>query len=61
VELNAQEKTNLSARTEITGCGLSYGDLNAMLTRYDPQELSFSLNQVEGIKILFISNPGQGL
>jgi nickel-dependent lactate racemase len=48
-------------KKEIEGVGFSYGDLNAMLTHYDPQKLSLGLNQVEGEEIFFISNPGLGL
>jgi hypothetical protein len=49
------------SKEEIEGVGFSYGDLNEMLTRYDPQELSLGLNRVEGEEIFFISNPGLGL
>ena len=49
------------SKEEIKGVGFSYGDLNAMLTRYDPQKLSLGSNQVEGEEIFFISNPGLGL
>jgi nickel-dependent lactate racemase len=49
------------SKEEIEGVGFSYGDLNSMLTRYDPQKLSLGLDQVEGEEIFFISNPGLGL
>jgi nickel-dependent lactate racemase len=48
-------------REEVEGVGFSYGDLNAMLTRYDPRKLSLGVNQVDGEEIFFISNPGLGL
>jgi len=48
-------------RQEVEGVGFSYGDLNAMLTRYDPSKLSLGVNQVGGEEIFFISNPGLGL
>ncbi|MGA3008719.1 MAG: D-mannonate epimerase [Terracidiphilus sp.] len=49
------------SKEEIEGVGFSYGDLNTMLTRYEPQKLSLGLNKVEGEEIFFISNPGLGL
>jgi nickel-dependent lactate racemase len=48
-------------REEVEGVGFSYGDLNAMLTRYDPSKLSLGVNRVNGEEIFFISNPGLGL
>jgi nickel-dependent lactate racemase len=48
-------------REEVEGVGFSYGDLNAMLTRYDPSKLSLGANRVNGEEIFFISNPGLGL
>jgi nickel-dependent lactate racemase len=49
------------SKAEIEGVGFNYGDLNAMLTRYDPRKLSLGVNQVDGEEIFFISNPGLGL
>jgi len=49
------------SREEVEGVGFSYGDLNAMLTRYDPKKLSHGYNQVEGEAVFFIANPGLGL
>jgi nickel-dependent lactate racemase len=49
------------SKDEIEGVGFSYGDLNEMLSRYDPQELQYGSNQVEGEDVFFISNPGLGL
>jgi nickel-dependent lactate racemase len=48
-------------REEIEGVGFSYGDLNAMLTRYDPEKLSHGYNAIGGEKVFFIANPGLGL
>ena len=48
-------------REEVEGVGFSYGDLNAMLTRYDPSKLSLGVNRVNGEEIYFISYPGLGL
>jgi nickel-dependent lactate racemase len=49
------------SREEIEGVGFSYGDLNTMMTRYDPSVLSLGANNVGGEEIYFISNPGLGL
>jgi hypothetical protein len=46
---------------EVEGVGFSYGDLNAMLARYEPSKLSLGVNKVGGEEIFFISNPGLGL
>ncbi len=46
---------------EIETVGFSYGDLNTMLARYDPQKLSHGYNVVEGEEVFFIANPGLGL
>ena len=49
------------SKDEVEGVGFSYGDLNAMLSKYDPDKLSLGVNQVDGEEIFFISNPGLGL
>jgi nickel-dependent lactate racemase len=49
------------SKQEVEGVGFDYGDLNAMLKRYDPSKLSLGINQVDGEEIFFISNPGLGL
>jgi hypothetical protein len=41
--------------------GFNYGDLHAMLARYDPRKLTPGANHVDGEEIFFISNPGLGL
>jgi hypothetical protein len=43
------------------GVGFAYGDLNEMLTRYDPEKLSHGYNTVDGEDVFFIANPGLGL
>jgi nickel-dependent lactate racemase len=49
------------SKEEIEGVGFTYGDLNAMSSRYDPQKLSYGYNQVDSEEIFFIPNPGLGL
>ena len=49
------------SREEVEGVGFNYGDLNAMLRRYDPRSLSHGSNQVDGEDLFFIANPGLGL
>ena len=51
---------HLSAE-EINSVGFHYGDLDAMLSRYDPRKLHHGHNQVDGEEIFFIANPGIGL
>ena len=46
---------------EVEGVGFSYGDLNEMLARYDPEKLSHGYNTIGGEKVFFIANPGLGL
>jgi hypothetical protein len=49
------------SKEEVEGVGFNYGDLNAMLARYDPQKLSHGANHVGGEEVFFIANPGLGL
>ena len=49
------------SREEIEGVGFSYGELDDMLERYDPDKLSHGYNKVDGEEIFFIANPGLGL
>jgi hypothetical protein len=49
------------SKEEVEGVGFNYGDLNAMLKRYDPRNLSPGYNRVDGEEIFFIANPGLGL
>jgi nickel-dependent lactate racemase len=48
-------------REEVESVGFSYGDLNTMLRRYNPEKLSLGSNSVDGEEVFFISNPGLGL
>jgi len=48
-------------KEEVEGAGFQYGDLKAMLKRYDPEKLALGVNRVDGEEIFFISNPGLGL
>jgi nickel-dependent lactate racemase len=48
-------------REEVEGVGFAYGDLKAMLSRYDPARLRHGFNIVKGEEIFFIANPGLGL
>jgi hypothetical protein len=49
------------SKEEVEGVGFNYGDLAAMLKRYDPEKLSHGYNQVCGEEVFFIVNPGLGL
>ncbi len=48
-------------KKEIESVGFEYGDLAAMLKRYDLQKLSHGYNQIDGEEVFFIANPGLGL
>jgi nickel-dependent lactate racemase len=48
-------------KEEIEGVGFKYGNLNAMLKRYNPERLSHGHNRIDGEDIFFIANPGLGL
>ena len=49
------------SREEIEGVGFEFGDLETMLTRYNPQMLRYGNNRVDGEEVFFIPNPGLGL
>jgi nickel-dependent lactate racemase len=49
------------SKKEVESVGFGYGDLNTMLTRYNPEKLSLGANRVDGEEVFFISNPGLGL
>jgi nickel-dependent lactate racemase len=49
------------SRKEVEGVGFEYGDLETMLTRYNPGKLGHGYNQIAGEKVFFIANPGLGL
>ncbi len=48
-------------REEVEGVGFNYGDLGAMLARYDPTKLHHGYNHIESEEIFFVANPGLGL
>jgi nickel-dependent lactate racemase len=49
------------SKDEVEGVGYGYGELSAMLKRYDPTKLTHGINRVDGEEIFFIANPGLGL
>lgn len=49
------------SKEEIENAGYEYGDLKAMLTRFNPQTLREGHNRIDGEDVFFISNPGLGL
>jgi nickel-dependent lactate racemase len=48
-------------RQEIEGVGFSYGDLNTMSARYNPEKLTYGWNTVDGDEVFYVPNPGLGL
>ena len=48
-------------KQEIEGVGFSYGDLNEMSSRYNPEKLTYGWNTVEGEEVFYVPNPGLGL
>lgn len=48
-------------KEEVEGVGFEYGDLKTVLARYDPQNLRYGYNRVDGEDVFFIPNPGLGL
>ena len=49
------------SKEEVEGVGFAYGDLAAMMEKYDPAKLAHGYNRVDGEEIFFIANPGLGL
>ncbi|HKD58922.1 MAG TPA: lactate racemase domain-containing protein [Terracidiphilus sp.] len=49
------------SREEVEGVGFSYGELDEIMERYNPDKLSHGWNRVDGEEIFFIANPGLGL
>jgi len=49
------------SKEEIEGVGFEFGDLETMLTRYNPRTLRYGNNSVDGEEVFFIPNPGLGL
>ncbi len=48
-------------REEVEGVHYDYGELAAMMRKYDPAVLKDGWNVVDGEEIFFVSNPGLGL
>ena len=51
----------LLGKEEVEGVGFEYGDLKAMVARYDPRKLRHGTNHIAGEDVFFIANPGLGL
>jgi nickel-dependent lactate racemase len=49
------------SKEEVEGVGFEYGDLDAVLARYNPSSLREGYNRIHGEDIFFVSNPGLGL
>lgn len=50
------------SKEEIDGVGFHYGELDKMMKKYDPQELTDGYNTMpDGEEVFFISNPALGL
>jgi nickel-dependent lactate racemase len=49
------------SKEEVEGVGFEYGDLGAMLDRYNPEKLNHGCNVIDGEEIFFVPNPGLGL
>ncbi len=49
------------SREEIESVGYQYGDLEAMIHRYNPAELRHGYNDLDGEEVFFVANPGLGL
>ena len=52
---------SLVSEEEIRSVGFEYGDLAAMMKKYDPAKLKDGMNTVDGEEIFYISNPALGL
>lgn len=48
-------------RDEVQGVGFGYGDLAAMLDRYNPDQMTDGWNNIGGEEVYFIRNPSIGL
>ena len=49
------------SRSEVEGVGYDYCDPSVMTRRFNPERLQEGWNDVDGERIYFVSNPGQGL
>jgi hypothetical protein len=45
----------------VEGAGFHYAPLDGMLAKYNPATLSDGMNEVDGEKVFFVSNPALGL
>jgi nickel-dependent lactate racemase len=49
------------SKEEVESVGFEFGDLQTMLSRYNPQTLRHGYNRIDGEDVFFIPNPGLGL
>lgn len=49
------------SRKEVEGVGFAWGDVDALLKKYDPSVLKTGWNDVDGEEIFFVGNPALGL
>jgi hypothetical protein len=49
------------SKTEIESVGYEYGELGAMLERFNPRTLRDGYNCIDGEEVFYVSNPGLGL
>jgi hypothetical protein len=49
------------SKEEVESVGFEYGDLKAVVRRYDPEKLHHGYNRIDGEEVFFIANPGLGL
>jgi nickel-dependent lactate racemase len=49
------------SKEEVESVGFEFGDLQTMLSRYNPRTLRHGYNRIDGEDIFFIPNPGLGL
>jgi len=49
------------SKKEIEGVGYEWGDVHALLRRYDPQRLHEGCNALDDEEIFFVGSPGSGL
>jgi len=64
---SSEERFNITwcpghlTRKEVESVGFTFGDLQNMTERYDPNKLCQGWNTVDGEELFFIGNPGLGL
>src|SRR5580698_2666136 len=49
------------SKEEVEGVGFEFGELQTMLTRYNPKVLRHGFNLLDGEEVFFVPNPGLGL